>query len=38
MKEKDLTSYYWYDDIYDDYIDVVIDRDLLDEWEVEEEY
>jgi len=38
MKEKDLTSYYWYDDIYDDYIDVVIDRDLLVEWEVEEEY
>jgi len=33
-----MEEYIWYDDCYDDYIDIVIDQDMIDEWEDEENY
>ena len=38
MNTKDFLSEEtcWYDDVYYDHIDVVIDQDMLDEWEAEE--
>tara|TARA_R100000008_G_scaffold25699_3_gene13866 strand:- start:901 stop:1074 length:174 start_codon:yes stop_codon:yes gene_type:complete len=36
--EEYYTEYASYDDCYEDEIDMIVDQDMIDEWEAEEDY
>lgn len=37
-EEYYYTEYASYDDCYEDQIDMIVDQDMIDEWEAEEDY